>query len=128
MTKRKWLLWALLVLLSPLVFGYGTVSAHEITEQELSQLETNLNKLKTNNENKQNLLNQQKVQLQEAQKQIQESKALNNQMQKSLESVNKYLTEYEKEMNHKMRVKERQLRTWKVIGAVLSIYVIKEKV
>lgn len=127
MTKRKLLFLLALVLLSPLVFGYGTVSAHEITEQELTQLETNLNKLKASNENKQALLNQQKAQLQEAQKQIQESKTLNSQMEKSLESANKYLNEYEKEMNHKMRVKERQLRTWKVISVALAVWVIKEK-
>lgn len=139
MIGKKKLLLSLLV--SSLLFcGYGTASAYQITEEELNQLETNLNQLKKSNANKQNLLTEQSKQietlnsqlekadnqLEESKKETQKSKSLNEATQKSLDKANKYLREYEQEVKHKMEVKDRQLRTWKGISAILAGIVVKK--
>ena len=113
---------------------------YQISESELTQLETNLNQLAKSNATKQNLLTEQKKQietlnsqlekadnqLEESKKETQKSKTLNEATQKSLDKANKYLKEYEQEVNHKMEVKDRQLRTWKGISAILAGIVVKK--
>lgn len=127
---------------SLLFFGYGTASAYQITEGELNQLEMNLNQLAKNNEVKQNLLTEQKEQietlnsqlekansqLEESKKEIQKSETLNEATQNSLNNANRYLKEYEKEVKHKMKVKDRQLRTWKGISIILTGIVVKKAI
>lgn len=141
MIEKKKLLLSLLVS-SLLFFGYGTASAYQITEEELNQLEMNLNQLEKNNEVKQNLLKKQKKQietlnsqlekadnqLEESKKETQKSKTLNEATQKSLDKANKYLKEYEQEVNHKMEVKDRQLRTWEGISIILAGIVVKKAI
>lgn len=141
MIEKKKLLLSLLF--SFLLFcGYGTASAYQITEEELNQLEMNLNQLEKNNEVKQNLLTKQKKQietlnsqlekadnqLEESKKETQKSRTLNEATRKSLDKANKYLKEYEQEVNHKMEVKDRQLRVWKGISIVLTGIVIKKAI
>lgn len=138
--KKKLLL--SLLFSSFLFCGYGTASAYQITEGELNQLETNLNQLEKNNETKQNLLTEQKKQietlnsqlekadnqLEESKKETQKSKTLNEATQKSLDKANKYLREYEQEVKHKMKVKDRQLRTWKGISIIMTGIVVKKAI
>ena len=142
---RKFLLSFALSLLWGLPFGYGTVSATEmyrISPQELNQLETNLNQLAESNRNKQKLLIEQDKQLTEASQQlteankqlqianqeIEKSKTQNEAMKLSLEKANQYLNEYEKEMKHKMKVKDRQLRTCKLGITILAGLVVYKSV
>ena len=108
---------------------------YQISESELTSLEVNLNQLKKNNETKQQLLTEQQMQLTEAsqqletvQKELTASKNLNEATQKSLDKANKYLKEYGQEVNHKMEVKDRQLRTWKGISIILTGIVVKKAI
>ena len=96
---------------------------YQISESELTQLETNLQTLKRHNETKQQLLTEQKTQLTEANQQLETvkkeliaSKNLNDQTQKSLEKANQSLTELEKEAAHKVQVKARQRNLWIIIA------------
>nr|DAN03363.1 MAG TPA: SECRETED 45 KDA PROTEIN CYCLE, PEPTIDOGLYCAN, CHAP, CELL [Caudoviricetes sp.] len=106
---------------------------YQISESELTTLETNLNQLKKNNETKQQLLTEQKTQLTEASQQLETvkkeltaSKSLNAQTQKSLESANRSLQKFEDEAKRKIRVKTRQRNLWIAIsGCVLYAYVRK---
>lgn len=138
--KKKLLL---SLLFSSLLFcGYGTASAYQITEGELNQLETNLNQLEKSNATKQNLLTEQKKQietlnsqleeaenqLEESKKETQKSKTLNEATQKSLDKANKYLREYEQEVKHKIEVKDRQLKMWKGISIIMTGIVVKKAI
>lgn len=106
---------------------------YQISESELTRLEVNLNQLEKNNENKQQLLTEQKTQLTEAnqqletvQKELTASKVLNETTQKSLLRANQSLTELEQEAKRKIRVKTRQRDLWIAIaGGVLYAYVRK---
>ena len=96
---------------------------YQISSSELTTLETNLNQLKKNNETKQQLLNEQQMQLTEANQQLETvwkeltvSKNLNEATQKSLERANQSLTELENEAKRKIRVKTRQRNLWIVIA------------
>lgn len=104
---------------------------YQISEGELTQLETNLNQLAKNNETKQQLLTEQKTQLTEANQQLEivkkeliASKSLNEQTQKSLDKANQSLTELEKEAKKKIRVKTRQRNMWIAISGLLATVVI----
>ena len=104
---------------------------YQISEGELTQLETNLNQLAKNNETKQQLLTEQKTQLTEANQQLEivkkeliASKNLNEATQKSLERANQSLTELEKEAKKKIRVKTRQRNMWIAISGLLATVVI----
>ncbi|WP_444216934.1 hypothetical protein [Dialister hominis] len=104
---------------------------YQISEGELTQLETNLNQLAKNNETKQQLLTEQKTQLSEANQQLEivkkeliASKNLNEATQKSLERANQSLTELEKEAKKKIRVKTRQRNMWIAISGLLATVVI----
>ena len=106
---------------------------YQISETELTQLETNLNQLAKNNETKQQLLTEQKTQLSEANQQLETvkkeltaSKSLNEATQKSLESANRSLTELENEVKRKIRVKTRQRNLWIAISGGLLYAWIKK--
>lgn len=113
---------------------------YQISETELTQLETNLQTLKAHSQERQKvlteqatLLNQQKEtikkqasELSSLKKEIGISKAANEETKKSLENANAYLTKLEKEEKHKIRVKTRQRNLWIAIaGGVLYAYVRK---
>ena len=124
-------LWPLLLACSLWLAAGSTSQAEEmyqISETELTQLETNLDELEKSNAVKQDLLTEQKAQLTEANQQLETvkkeliaSKSLNEATQKSLERANQSLTELENEARHKVQVKARQRNLW--IGATaLMIY------
>lgn len=127
-------LYTLLLALSLSLFG-STVQAetmYQISESELTQLEINLKQLKKNNETKQKLLTEQKKQLTIANQQLEtvkeqliESKSLNEATLKSLEKANQSLNEFEKEANHKIRVKARQRNLWIAISGITLFLSIK---
>lgn len=113
---------------------------YQISETELTQLETNLETLKAHNQERQKalteqatLLNQQKEtikkqaeELRSLKKEIEISKAANEETKKSLESANAYLAKFEDEAKRKIRVKTRQRNLWIAIsGCVLYAYVRK---
>lgn len=99
---------------------------YQISESELTQLETNLDKLETSNENKQALLTEQKTQLETAEKELTESKKLNVEMQKSLESANQSLKELEDEAKKDIETKTRQRNLWIGISGCL-LYALSKK-
>lgn len=106
---------------------------YQISETELTTLETNLNQLKKNNETKQQFLTEQKTQLTEASQQLETvkkeltaSKSLNAQTQKSLESANRSLQKFEDEAKRKIRVKTRQRNLWIAISGGLLYAWIKK--
>lgn len=106
---------------------------YQISETELTQLETNLETLKAHNQERQKvlteqatLLNQQREELKKLKKEIVISKAANEETQKSLLRANQSLTELEQEAKRKIRVKTRQRDLWIAIaGGVLYAYVRK---
>lgn len=106
---------------------------YQISEEELTRLEVNLNQLEKNNETKQQLLTEQKTQLTEASQQLETvkkeltaSKSLNAQTQKSLERVNQSLKQLEDEAKQKIRVKTRQRNLWIAISGGLLYAWIKK--
>ena len=129
-------LWPLLLACSLWLAAASTSQAEEmyqISETELTTLETNLHQLKKNNETKQRLLTEQQAQLTEAktqletvQKELTASKSLNEATQKSLESANQSLQKFEDEAKRKIRVKTRQRNLWIAIsGGLLYAWVKK---
>lgn len=113
---------------------------YQISENELTQLETNLQTLKAHSQERQKvlteqatLLNQQKEtikkqaeELRRLRKEIVISKTANEETQKSLLRANQSLTELEQEAKRKIRVKTRQRNLWIAIaGGVLYAYVRK---
>ena len=99
---------------------------YTITEAELTQLETNLQTLKSHNQERQkalteqaSLLNRQQSEIEKLQTEIKASKAANEETRKSLEKANKYLSELEQEQKNKLRVKTRQRNLWIAISAGL---------
>ncbi len=106
---------------------------YQISETELTQLETNLETLKAHNQERQKvlteqatLLNQQREELKKLKEEISSSKAANEQTQKSLERANQSLKQFEDEAKRKIRVKTRQRNLWiAVAGSVLYAYVRK---
>lgn len=118
-----------------LAAGSGTQAEemYQISESELTQLETNLNQLAKNNETKQQLLTEQKTQLSEANQQLETvkkelivSKSLNEATQKSLERANQSLKQFEDEAKRKIRVKTRQRNLWIAISGGLLYAWIKK--
>lgn len=106
---------------------------YQISESELTSLETNLDQLSKSNTNKQQLLTEQKTQLTEAnqqletvQKELTASKVLNEATQKSLLRANQSLTELEQEAKRKIRVKTRQRNLWIAISGGLLYAWIKK--
>ena len=113
---------------------------YQISETELTQLETNLETLKAHSQERQKvlteqatLLNQQKEtikkqaeELRRLKKEIVISKTANEETQKSLLRANRFLQQFEDEAKRKIRVKTRQRNLWIAIsGCVLYAYVRK---
>ena len=133
-TKRKQLS---LLLACSLWLAAGSASQaeemYQMSENELTQLETNFQTLKRHNETKQQLLTEQKKQLTEANQQLETvkkeltaSKSLNDQTQKSLERANQSLQQFEDEAKRKIRVKTRQRNLWIAISGGLLYAWIKK--
>lgn len=99
---------------------------YQISESELTTLEQDLNQLAKNNETKQDLLTEQKAQLETARKELTESKKLNAETQKSLESANQSLQQLEDEAKGKIEVKTRQRNLWIAISGGL-LYALAKK-
>lgn len=126
-SQRKWLF-------LPLACSFwllaGSISQaetmYQISETELTQFETNLDKLEKSNTNKQNLLTEQKKELDTAQKELTESKKLNVEMRKSLESANQSLQELENEAKKDIETKTRQRNLWIGISGCL-LYALSKK-
>lgn len=128
-------LWPLLLACS-LWLAAGSASQaeemYQISENELTQLETNLQTLKAHSQERQKvlteqatLLNQQKEtikkqasELSSLKKEIEISKAANEETKKSLESANQSLIELEKEARHKVQVKARQRNIWAAVAVI----------
>lgn len=112
----------------PLVCG-STAQAetmYQISESELTALETDLNQLQKSNASKQDLLAEQKMQLETAQKELTESKSQNAATQKLLENANQSLQELEDEAKKKIETKTRQRNLWIIIaGGAIYAYASK---
>lgn len=103
-----------------------TMSMYQISESELTALETDLNQLQKSNASKQDLLAEQKMQLETAQKELTESKSQNAATQKLLENANQSLQELEDEAKKEIETKTRQRNLWIIIaGGALYAYASK---
>ena len=126
-SQRKWLF---LPLACSLWLLAGSTSQaeemYQISESELTQLETNLDELTKSNATKQDLLTEQQAKLEKAQKELTESKKLNAETQKLLESANQSLQELEDEAKEKIEVKTRQRNLWIAISGGL-LYALSKK-
>ena len=134
MTAKKLLFYSCLslFLLLPSFLSVRAEAQYIIYESELNRLEQNFITLEEHNRSKQTLLMKQEKQLQEAEKQlkianeqIKKSKELNKETQKSLQSANQSLKTYEKEVEHKIRVKTRQRNLWIAVSIGLGIMAMK---
>ena len=99
---------------------------YQISESELTQFETDLNQLEKSNTNKQDLLTEQKNQLETAETELTESKKMNVEMQKSLESANQSLQQLEDEAKKKIETKTKQRNLWIAISSGL-LYALSKK-
>lgn len=113
---------------------------YQISETELTQLETNLETLKAHNQERQKvlteqatLLNQQKEtikkqasELSSLKKEIVISKTANEATQKSLERANQSLKQFEDEAKRKIRVKTRQRDLWIAISGGILYALVKK--
>lgn len=113
-------------------FSVRAEAQYTIYESELLQLEQNLTTLKQHSKEKQKLLDEQAKQLDEAQRQLEivneqleKSKEWNEKTQNSLQSAEIYLKTYEKEVEHKIRVKTRQRNLWIAVSIGLGILAMK---
>ena len=99
---------------------------YQISESELTALETDLNQLQKSNTSKRDLLAEQKTQLETAQKELTESKSQNAATQKLLENANQSLWELEDEAKKEIETKTRQRNLWIIIaGGALYAYASK---
>lgn len=99
---------------------------YQISESELTTLETNLDELTKSNATKQALLTEQQKQLETAQTELAESKKTNAETRKLLESANQSLKELEDEAKGKIEVKTRQRNLWIAISGGL-LYALAKK-
>ena len=113
---------------------------YQISETELTQLETNLQTLKAHSQERQKvlteqatLLNQQKEtikkqagELRRLKKEIVISKTANEETQKSLLRANRFLQQFEDEAKRKIRVKTRQRNLWVAISSGLLYALVKK--
>ena len=126
-SQRKWLFLPLLV--SLWLAAASTSRAEEmyqISESELTTLERDLNQLEKSNASKQDLLTEQRAQLETAKKELTASKVLNEATQKSLARANQSLTELENEAKRKIKVKTRQRNLWIAISGGLMCALVKK--
>lgn len=107
---------------------------YQISETELTQLETNLQTLKAHSKERQKvlteqatLLDQQREELKKLKEEISSSKAANEETKKSLENANQSLVELEKEAARKVQVKARQRNLWIGATALMMYAYIKGK-
>lgn len=113
---------------------------YQISESELTELENNLATLESHSQERQKvlteqatLLNQQKEtikkqasELSSLKKEIEISKAANEETQKSLLRANRFLQQFEDEAKRKIRVKTRQRNLWiGVSGGLLYVWIKK---
>lgn len=126
-SQRKWLF---LPLVLSLWLAAGSTSQaeemYQISESELTSLETNLDQLSKSNTTKQKLLTEQQKQLETAQTELAESKKTNAETRKLLESANQSLKELEDEAKQKIEVKTRQRNLWIAISGGL-LYALAKK-
>lgn len=99
---------------------------YQISESELTTLETNLDELTKSNATKQDLLTEQQKQLETAQTELAESKKTNAATQKLLESANQSLKELEDEAKKDIETKTRQRNLWIGISGCL-LYALSQK-
>lgn len=99
---------------------------YQISESELTTLETNLDELTKSNATKQDLLTEQKKQLETAQTELAESKKTNAETRKLLESANQSLKELEDEAKKDIETKTRQRNLWIGISGCL-LYALSQK-
>lgn len=126
-TKRKQL--SLLLACSLWLAAGSTSQAEEmyqISETELTALDTNLDELEKSNANKQDLLTEQRKQLETAQTELAESKKTNAETRKLLESANQSLKELENEAKKDIETKTRQRNLWIAISGGL-LYALSKK-
>lgn len=127
MIKKKICLCLFLLLLS--LFPCGSCvqaeAQYTIYESELTILENNSQKLLENNEKKEKLLNEQREQLATANVLIEKLKESTEQTEKSLERIKKSYEGYEKEAEHKIKIKARQRNLWIAVSIGLGILAMK---
>lgn len=99
---------------------------YQISESELTTLETNLDELTKSNATKQDLLTEQQKQLETAQTELAESKKTNAETRKLLESANRSLKELEDEAKKDIETKTRQRNLWIGISGCL-LYALSKK-
>lgn len=99
---------------------------YQISESELTTLETNLDELTKSNATKQDLLIEQQKQLETAQTELAESKKTNAATRKLLESANRSLKELEDEAKEDIETKTRQRNLWIGISGCL-LYALSKK-
>lgn len=99
---------------------------YQISESELTTLETNLDELTKSNATKQNLLTEQQKQLETAQTELAESKKTNAETRKLLESANQSLKELEDEAKKDIETKTQQRNLWIAISGGL-LYALSKK-
>ena len=126
-SQRKWLFLPLAC--SFWLFAGSTLQAEEmyqISESELTQLETNLDELTKSNATKRALLTEQQKQLETAQTELTESKKQNAVTLKLLENANQSLKELEDEAKKDIEVKAQQRNLWIGISSCL-LYALSKK-
>lgn len=99
---------------------------YQISESELTTLETNLDELTKSNATKQDLLTEQQKQLETAQTELAESKKTNAETRKLLESANQSLKELEDEAKKDIETKTQQRNLWIAISGGL-LYALNKK-
>lgn len=99
---------------------------YQISETELTQLETDLNQLEASSASKQDLLTEQKARLETAEKELTASKNQNAETRKLLESANQSLKELEDEAKKDIETKTRQRNLWIAISGGL-LYALSKK-
>ena len=122
-------LWPLLLACSLWLAAGSTSQAetmYQISESELTALDTNLDELEKSNANKQDLLTEQRKQLETAQTELAESKKTNAETRKLLESANQSLKELEDEAKKDIETKTRQRNLWIAISGGL-LYALSKK-
>lgn len=127
-TKNTKFIVSSLVFLSCLSVGFSSQAEtmYQISESELTQFETNLDELTKSNATKQDLLTEQRKQLETAQTELAESKKTNAATQKLLESANQSLQQLEDEAKKDIETKTRQRNLWIGISGCL-LYALSKK-
>ena len=115
----------LLFLSVPCFCSVQAEAQYIIYESELATLENNSKQLLQNSEKKEQLLTEQKEQLEKANVLIEKLKESNEQTENSLEKIRKSYEEYEKEAAHKIKVKTRQRNLWIAVSIGLGILAMK---